>query len=497
MKVGEAVRDWAAETLIVPAGHPDAGKPLLLPAYIVRFFDDLYADGVIEGGLSLSRKNVKSTGGAVLILYFLCGPGYVAGWRGAVMATNGQTAGVMLDLIKALIESSNLQVESRYAPQPGKLIASNADAECQFYNASKSAALGANLSLAIADEYGEFEESARRNVEMLLSSFPLRPQARLIGMGVQAHSHLFQEMKARADRPTTVWHEYVGHPAVPVDDIESIMAGNPAIAAGIMPVDGLLKAAQRAKGVPATEYEFRKYHLNLPSQESKDVLISLPDYRRNVIVPDLPPRDGMCSLGVDIGYSESQTAACAYWSATGRLEVYGAMPSIPTAAARGLSDGVGDLYEACVERGELELHPGRVTDVHYFMRMLADKLAGESVEMVADDYRTGEVVGAMEALGLQWQVDFRRVGRGRDNLRDIIDTQKLLMSGKVKTTENLLLMNAIRFATLRFSSSNNFCELVKYKSNSRIDAASALVLSLGHGARQLEAPKREMSFFVV
>ena len=233
------------------------------------------------------------------------------------MSTNAETAGVMLEIIKELVKSSGLPVESRSQPLPGWLFASDGDATVKFMNSSRSSSLGANLDLAICDEYGEFTENSRKNIEMLLSSMPLKPHARLIGIGVQAHSHLFQEMKSRADRPTTVWHEYVGFVSAPVTDIASIKAANPGILAGIVPLSGILKSAQRAENIPATEYEFRKYHLNLPSQESKNLLIKLPDYEKHVIVKDLPPRAGKCSLGVDIGYSESATGACAFWSESG------------------------------------------------------------------------------------------------------------------------------------------------------------------------------------
>lgn len=494
--IGQKVADWAKRTLIIPAGHASAGQPLILPDYLVRFFDEVFQPGVIEGGLSVARKNAKSTGCAALLLYFLCEGD--PGWRGAVLSTTGKTAAVMLEIVMALVESSGLQdqVVKRWRPEPGMVICKANDAICQFYNASKSSALGANLDLAIADEYGEFDEKSRRNVEMLVSSMPLRG-GKLIGIGVQAHSHLFQELKSRSGRSSTVWHEYVGRADLPVDDAANLRLANPAIDAGIMPLENLLTAAARAKGAPATEYDFRKYHLNLPATETKDVLISAHDFRAKVLVDDLPPREGLCSLGIDIGYSESMTAGCAYWSATGRLETYAAVPAIPSLYERGLADGVGDLYANAADRGELAVHAGRVTNVQAFVEHLSSALAGSEVEAVADDYRSMEVIEALDTLGLGWQIDFRRVGRGRDGQRDILESQKLMLSGAVKTRDNLILGSAIRLATLRFSSSNNFCELVKYKSNARIDAAQALVLALGHGGRLLAQPEAApVSFFV-
>lgn len=74
-------------------------------------------------------------------------------------------------------------------------------------------------------------------------------------------------------------------------------------------------------------------------------------------------------------------------------------------------------------------------------------------------------------------------------MRDIIETQKLLKSGGVKAKRNRIFEDAIRNATLVFSSATNFCELKKHRSNSRMDAAQALVLALGQAARWADIPK--------
>ena len=59
---------WSAATLVVPAGHPNAGQPMTLPPYGVEFLRDALAPGVRESLLSMGRKNAKSAIVAVLTL---------------------------------------------------------------------------------------------------------------------------------------------------------------------------------------------------------------------------------------------------------------------------------------------------------------------------------------------------------------------------------------------------------------------------------------------
>ena len=69
-----AVVQWAKECLVVPPGHPLAGRPMVVPAYMRGVYEDLFDPAVREILLCIARKNIKSAAVAVLLLAHLVGP---------------------------------------------------------------------------------------------------------------------------------------------------------------------------------------------------------------------------------------------------------------------------------------------------------------------------------------------------------------------------------------------------------------------------------------
>ena len=54
-----ALAEWSRK-LKIPPGHPNAGKPLILPDYILSFIRDVFLHR--ESFLCIGRKNAKSAG---------------------------------------------------------------------------------------------------------------------------------------------------------------------------------------------------------------------------------------------------------------------------------------------------------------------------------------------------------------------------------------------------------------------------------------------------
>ena len=81
-----ALADWTRTRLVVPAGHPNAGKPLELAPFAVDFLEDALEPGIRESLLTCGRKNGKSAILAALILahYADDGPLRRPGFRIAV-----------------------------------------------------------------------------------------------------------------------------------------------------------------------------------------------------------------------------------------------------------------------------------------------------------------------------------------------------------------------------------------------------------------------------
>ena len=97
------------------------------------------------------------------------------------------------------------------------------------------------------------------------------------------------------------------------------------------------------------------------------------------------------------------TAAVALWPGTGRIEVWGAFPSVPPLEDRQRRDGL--RYDLMRQSGELELHDGRMVRVGVFLGKVAQRLQGQRVIVAgADRYRRAEAEQALSDAGVSWPV---------------------------------------------------------------------------------------------
>ena len=86
-----ALAAWAAERLVIPPGHPNAGAPLVLPDFAVGFLRDALQS--FESLLCIGRKNAKSAATvAVYLLGRLVGPLRTSGYRAGVCSVNKDKA---------------------------------------------------------------------------------------------------------------------------------------------------------------------------------------------------------------------------------------------------------------------------------------------------------------------------------------------------------------------------------------------------------------------
>ena len=174
------------------------------------------------------------------------------------------------------------------------------------------------------------------------------------------------------------------------------------------------------------------------------------------------------------------TAAAVIWP-NGRLEVYGAFPSIPGLRARGEADNVGpDLYCRMEARGELAVYSGRTTPVSEFLRDIGARLAGQRVISAgADRYRRSEVIDALEQASLAWPVVWRGQGAAAsaDGSHDLRAFRRMVLEKGIKSTKSLLMSSAISESSVRYKLQNP--ALDKARSKSRIDALSATLISCG------------------
>ncbi|MDE0703973.1 MAG: terminase large subunit, partial [Rhodospirillaceae bacterium] len=257
---------WARERLIVPSGHPAAGKPMELPAFAEAFLREGW--GARESALSVGRKNAKSAICAVLALGFLCGPLKQPGWRGAIASVSKDKAKELRDQVAAIARASGLaDVRIRHSPYPGAIETDTGKLET--LSADRTSGHASGFDLVIVDETGLMPERARETLAGLRSSVSAKG-GRVLHISVRGDSPLFREI---LDNPTTVSHVYAAPADCELADRDAWAAANPGLGA-IKSVAYMEDAVARiAAGAAADEPTFRAFDLNQALSPTAELIV--------------------------------------------------------------------------------------------------------------------------------------------------------------------------------------------------------------------------------
>ena len=255
----------------------------------------------------------------------------------------------------------------------------------------------------------------------------------------------------------------------------------------------MVSESRRVLSTVADQASFLAFDMNLPQAPGSEMIFSLADWKACVTAADdLPPRDGECTVGFDLGGSSSMTALAAVWPRTGRAEVWGAFPDTPSLADRGTADGAGSTYLRMESRGELKVYAGRLVPVERFLLDCGERLAGERVLVAgADRFRRAEATQALESANLRWPMEWRGQGASAraDGSHDVRAAQRAVLSRKLRTAQSLLLESAIKESVIRRDGAGNPA-LDKARKNARIDALSAFVIASGLAEIVSAQPRR-------
>ena len=489
--------EWIEARLVIPEG-PRGFQPMRLAPFQKDFLTLACGERVQEAGLSIARKNAKTSTIAAWALFHVCTS---RRWSGICVSLSGELAKELRRQMQAMYDESGLaehypDVDFLSTPSPGRVRNNHLGSELRVLAADKATGHAVGSDLVIFDEAGLLEPNQRDMWNNCFRSISARG-GRLVAISVQGHSDVFADLLARAERDSTgavVAQVHRPDPAAASDDREAWKMANPGIEAGIKRMVYMEHAYERSKASAADERNFRAFDMNVPENPSAgDPFVSASDWRGCIVHPeDLPERDGDVYLGIDMGHSVSMSAACMVWE-SGRVECFGAFPSDPNLHHRGRADRVGDAYERMRDNGELILLPGRAADPAQFLAHVAERLAGERVRsMAADRYREAEMLDALNAAGLDWPPVWRGFGF-KDGSEDCRDAQRAILSGKLHVTKNLLLNTSLAETVLIYDPSKNM-KLDKRRSKARIDAASAFVLAAATWHRGQRAPEGE--FFI-
>ena len=407
---GRALAKWAYENLRVPDG-PLAGHRLALDDWFVAAVDDFTQPGVRELGVSIARKNAKTSKLCVFILAHVAtgAPFYRPAVRIAVASETGKLAKEAWRACKLISEASGLRgVDFRKTPIPGAILGPS-NCEVEFLAADRATGQARGCDLAIIDEAGLLREKDRELWGSMYSSISGR-DGRFLAVGIAADGPMFRDMKTRAETdPAVRFIEYAAAPDAEIMDVKAWHAANPGLASGIKSMDYMKDAARKALASPSDAALFKSHDLNMSLRPTRMMICEVADWTA-CITEELPERSGGCVVGFDIGGSASMTAAVAIWPLTGRLEAWAAFGDTPELKARSEVDyGVQSrLYETMAERGELWTYPGRVTPCAEFLEDVAAHLEGEKIIAAgADRFRKAEVEDVLTKAGLNWPMEWK------------------------------------------------------------------------------------------
>ena len=262
-----ALATWARQKLIVPAGHPLAGRPMVLADYAVSWLRDSW--DAHESAISTGRKNAKSAIAAILALGYLVGPLRRPGWRGAIASLDKGKAGELRRQVAEIAETSKLDIHIRRSPYPG--IIESATGSLDTLSADKSAGHASGYDLVIVDETGLFPLRARDLLAGLRSSVSAR-NGKIRHISIRGDSELFAEI---LENPAVVAHVYAADDDCDIADEAAWRAANPGLGT-IKSLQYMRDEVERVSGVPSDEPSFRALDLNQAISPTRE-MVCTPD----------------------------------------------------------------------------------------------------------------------------------------------------------------------------------------------------------------------------
>lgn len=482
--------------LRIPEG-PNAGKPVQLAPFQRQFITGAMADTTANAILSIGRGNGKSAITAGLALGGLIGVWDRQPRREIIAAARTRDQGrIIWDFVAGFAATLPLELQRRliYRRAPRLEIEFEADGGghvLRVIAADGKSALGGAPTMAILDERGHWALDRGDELEhALLSGLGKRNgRAFLISTSGTDDTHPFSRW-IDDPSPGSYIQEHRPAPGLPADDRESLLIANPGAPHGIGgSLDWLEAQAKRAIARGGSSLtSFRLYNRNeRVSGESRDMLITLDEWLA-CETSALPPREGGCVIGIDLGGSASMTAAAFYWPSTGRLECLGTFPSMPNLLDRGQTDGVAGRYVEMQERGELSVLGDKTVPVAPWLVEVMRHVEDQPIlALTMDRYKQAELGEAISRAGIRAPLVWR--GQGfRDGGEDAERFRRAAFDGLVKAKPSLLLRSAFADTVcLRDPASN--LKIAKARSTGRIDAAAATVLAVAQGARIAAQPK--------
>ena len=239
---------------------------------------------------------------------------------------------------------------------------------------------------------------------------------------------------------------------------------------------------------------FRALRLNQGVADTAvSVLLDAETWKGAQSLPEPEARSNEYVLGLDLGQNAAMSAGAGYFK-DGTLEAVACFPELPSLAERGLSDGVGNLYQRMAQRGELFQAGRRVSDIPALLRECLERW-GRPVAITCDRWRLAELKQHLEVVQFPLA---ELVDRGQGFFHggeDVRHFRAAVLGDHVRPSSSLLLTAAMSEARVVGDPSGNW-KLAKHvqggrRAHARDDACAAAIVATAEGYRRWTAkPKR-------
>ena len=481
------------KTLTVPRGLRQ-GKRFSLMSWQEDFASLLFGEGCQSLGLSIARKNGKTGTLALLVLSRIdpASPLCVDGFRAVCIGANARISSITADAIMDIARASGIALNRKAGNRPC-IESPCGSRRLDLLTAGRTATHGEAADWVVVDEAGLL--NSRHDGELwasCMSSVSASPIGRAVFLGTRLKGDLFEGLldQARREVAGVKALEFGCEADCDISDPAQWERANPGMSV-TKACAYMERAAAAALDDPSQASAFLSHDLNAPVADDAETVVSLSDFRAvEVPAEDLPPREGRCWVGIDLGGSRSMTAAAVIW-ASGRLEHLCMFPARPALAERGRLDGVGNLYERMHRRRELAVSGGKLTDPAVFFQALAALVNDYEVAGVGGDrFRQSEIAAAVSGTPFEAAPWFWR-GTGAsakaDGSFDIRALQSMIYTGQISIAAGSLIWPfSIASSRLRFDSGGNPA-LDRSRARARQDLIAASAIACGLRALQRAA----------
>ena len=474
---------------------PRRGELLAVLPWERRFLRGVFRREISTAALSIARGNGKTTWAAAIAAACVAPGAPLVQPRGevVVVASSFAQARIAFEHVRA-----TLRPEIERAPRAWRVNDSantariedrRTEASVRCIGSDPDRAHGLAPRLVLADEPAAWpRNSADRMRAALETALGKLEGARMLALGTRPADpdHWF----ARALREADYRQEHAAGPDDPPFRRATWRKANPSLAHMPQLERQIRREARAARRDPQLLAAFRALRLNLGTADvDRASLVDAESWRR---AEGEALAAGAYVLGFDLGTSAAMSAAAAYWPESGRLDVLAAFPRDPDLRERGLTDGVGRLYQDMHRRGELVLAGGRAVKLEGLLEAVLERW-GPPAAIACDRWRADELRDALDVAGVP-RVPLAERGQGfKDGGEDVRAFRRAVADDRVVPVPSLLMRAALGEAVTVSDPAGN-AKLAKGSEGgrrqlARDDAAAAAILAVAEGSRRYR-PRR-------